>query len=663
MGQGTRRRVDPRARRGWLLLLALLVLAPGPVVAGSADAAEHLLELSLEDLMNVEVTSVSKKAESKHHAAAAITVITADDLRRGGFTSVPEALRIVPGLQVARIDASRWAISIRGFRQEFSNKLLVMIDGRSLYTPLFGGVVWAEQNFAMEDIERIEVIRGPGGTLWGANAVNGVINIITKTAADTQGVHGHLFAGTQEAGLAARVGSTIGEDTHFRVSGKAEKVQDFDLDADSNANDEWGQLRFGTRTDTKVGDRGELTVLADYFDLDLERAEGVRDVFFNVVDFNRTDNRSRGGDVQARYTQDLESAGHIEAKAYYDVVARRITNEEESHTLDLAFQHDFELTPALGMIWGTEYRYWTSHTGDPIGPIGYVPNDTEFHLGDAFVQFQLDLLDDHLTLIAGTKLGVNNWSGFEYQPSGRIVFKPVSGHTLWAAVSRAVRTPSFTDRDLVGSIGPIGLRGEGDVRSEELFSAEFGYRFYALDRFTAELSGFYSEYEDLLSLTGTFPTYSFDNALESKMHGAELELSFLPIDRLRITTSYSFMVIDEDLPSPAIQFPLTTRQNDSDARHQVTIRSFLQLPRDVQLDSALYWVDGLEGVTPTLRPDNVTQYFRLDLRLAWRPIEAIELSVVGQNLLDGRHAEYFDIQGNQSSQIPRSGYVMVRIDL
>ncbi len=659
MGRENRRRVDPGLRASGLILIGLLALSAGP-----ARAEDDLLDLSLEALMNVEVTSVSKKAENKQLAAAAITVLTAEDLRRGGFTSVPEALRMVPGVQVARIDASRWAISIRGFRQEFSNKLLVMIDGRSLYTPLFGGVVWAEQNFAMEDIERIEVIRGPGGTIWGANAVNGVINIITKKAADTQGVHGHLFAGTQETGIGARIGSTIGDHTQYRFSAKAEKVNDFDIDANDNADDEWGQLRLGTRSDSKIGDKGNLTVLADYFDLDLERAVGVRSPpFFNVTDFDRRHARSRGGDVQAQYAHDLGSAGHVEAKAYYDTVSRRITNEEDSHTMDVALQHNFDITSNLGMIWGAEYRYWTTHTGDPIGPIGYSPNDTNFHLGDAFFQLQLDVLDDHVTFIAGTKLGGNNWSGFEYQPSGRVVIKPVEGHTIWGAVSRAVRIPTFTDNDLDGAIGPIGLRGDDDVRSEELFSVEVGYRFYAMKRFTAELSGFYSEYEDLLSLTGTFPTYTFDNAIESKMTGGEVELSFLPIDRLRVTASYSFLVINEQLPAPAISFPLTTRQNDSDARNQVVIRSFLQLPWDVEFDSALYWVDGLEGVTQTLRFDNVTQYFRVDLRLGWRPIEHLEVSLVGQNLADGRHAEYFDVQGNQASQIPRSGYVMVRFDL
>jgi len=644
---------------GWLVPFAALVFGAAPAVA-----ADDLLELSLEDLMDVEITSVSKKAESKQRAAAAVTVITAEDIRRSGFTSVPEALRMVPGVEVARIDASRWAISIRGFRQEFSNKLLVMIDGRSLYTPLFGGVVWAEQNFAMDDIERIEVIRGPGGTIWGANAVNGVINIITKKASDTQGVHGRLFAGTQEAGIGARVGSSIGENTQYRFSGKAEKMQDYDVDDDENADDEWGQLRLGTRWDSKVAEKSNLTVLADYFDLDLEHAIGVRSPpFFNVTSFDKRNGRSRGGDIQAQYSQDFESAGHIEAKGYFDWVSRRITAEEESRTVDLAIQHDFDITEDLGMIWGAEYRFWTTNTGDALGPINYSPNDTDFHLGDAFFQFQLDVLDDHVALIAGTKLGGNNWSGFQYQPSGRVVVKPVEGHTIWAAVSRAVRLPTFTDRDLSGSIGPVGLQGDHDVRAEDLFSAELGYRFYKLERFTAELSTFYSEYTDVLTLTGTFPTYTFDNAIESKMAGGELELSFLPVDRLRITTSYALLVINEDLPDPAIRFPLTTRQNDSDPHHQVTIRSLLQLPWDVEFDSALYWVDGLEGVTPTLRNDNVTQYFRLDLRLAWRPIEGLELSLVGQNLADGRHAEYFDIQGNQSSQVPRSGYAMVRIDL
>lgn len=652
MEQGARRRIDPDVRMGWLVICSLLAVCAGPAVAEG-----DLLEMSLEDLMNVEVTSVSKKAENKQVAAAAITVLTSEDIRRGGFTSVPEALRMVPGVEVARIDASRWAISIRGFRQEFSNKLLVMIDGRSLYTPLFGGVVWAEQNFAMDDIERIEVIRGPGGTIWGANAVNGVINIITKKAADTQGVHGHLFAGTQEAGLGARVGSSIGERTQFRFSGKAEKMEDYDLDEDDNADDEWGQLRLGTRWDSKVAEKGNLTVLADYFDLDLQHG------IFNGVGFDPRQQRSRGGDIQAQYAHDLESAGHVEAKAYFDAVSRRITAEEESRTVDLAVQHNFDITDDLGMIWGAEYRYWTTNTGDALGPIGYNPNDTDFHLGDAFLQLQLDVLDDHVALIAGTKLGGNNWSGFEYQPSGRIVVKPVEGHTLWAAVSRAVRIPTFTDRDLSGAIGPVGLQGDHDVRSEELFSAEFGYRFYKLERFTAELSTFYSEYTDILTLTGTFPTYTFDNAIESKMAGGELELSFLPIDRLRITTSYALLVINEDLPDPTIRFPLTTRQNDSDPHHQVTIRSFLQLPWDVELDSALYWVDGIEGVTPALQSSNVTQYFRVDLRLAWRPIKGLELSLVGQNLADGRHAEYFDIQGNQSSQVPRSGYAMVRFDL
>jgi iron complex outermembrane receptor protein len=654
MGQGTRRRVDPGARRGWLLLLALLVLAPAPSVA----AGDDLLELSLEDLMNVEVTSVSKKAESKHLTAAAVTVITAEDLRRGGFTSVPEALRVVPGLQVARIDASRWAISIRGIRQEFSNKLLVMIDGRSLYTPLFGGVVWAEQNFAIEDIERIEVIRGPGGTLWGANAVNGVINIISKKAKDTQGVRAHVFGGTQESGIAARHGGELGDGTTYRISAKGEKVEDFDIDQNYNGDDEWGQLRLGARSDTPIGERGEVTVLMDYFDLDLDRGQGISDVAppFDIVAFDKRHARSRGGDTQIQYRHAFEGGSRLSAAAYYDVVSRRTTLAEESHTANFTLQHELNVAPWLDVVYGAEYRYWTTHTEDPTGGLFFDPNDDDFHLGDGFVQFQVPLFDEKLKLIAGTKIGGNSWSGFQYQPSGRIVVAPVQGHTVWAALSRAVRIPTFTDRDLTGPIAPfVQLQGDRDTREEELLSAEVGYRFYSLDWMTAEVSLFWSEYEDVTVLVGPPPVgpYTFENAGQISIRGGEIEFSFLPVAWLRLTAGYSFLDQYERFPSTAFaNSPL----EKTDPRHQFVIRSLVDLPMDFELDAAVFFVDGLEGVTPVLRSDNVRQYARLDLRLGWKPVEWLELSLVGQNLADARHAEFYDVQRNQSTQVPRSGY-------
>jgi len=658
MGQQARRRVEPGAHKGWLMLIGLLGVCSGPALA-----EDDLLELSLEDLMNVEVTSVSKKAETKQLAAAAITVITSEDLRRGGFTSVPEALRVVPGLQVARIDASRWAISIRGIRQEFSNKLLVMIDGRSIYTPLFGGVVWAEQNFAIEDIERIEVVRGPGGTIWGANAVNGVINIISKKAADTQGNRAHLFGGSQEAGISARHGGELGEKTRYRISAKGEKVQDFDFNQNYNGDDEWGQLRLGARSDTQLDERSELTLLMDYFDLDLDRAQGISDVAppFDIVSFDKRHAKSRGGDTQLQYRHAFEGGSRLSAAAYYDVVSRRTTLAEESHTANLSLQHELSVAPWLDVVYGAEYRYWTTHTEDPTGGLFFSPNDDDFHLGDAFVQFQVPLFDEKLKLIGGTKLGGNSWSGFQYQPSGRVVFTPVNGHTLWGAISRAVRIPTFTDRDLAGPIAPfVLLQGDRDIRQEELLSYELGYRFYTLDWMTAEVSLFWSEYDDVSALVGPPPVgpYRFENAGQVSIRGGEIELGFLPVSWLRVTTGYSFLDQYERLPSNAFaNAPL----EKSDPRQQFVIRSLFDLPAEFEFDAALYFVDGLEGITPVLRSDNVRQYLRLDLRLGWKPLDWLELALVGQNLNDARHAEFYDVQRNQSTQVPRSGYAKLTV--
>jgi iron complex outermembrane receptor protein len=628
------------------------------ICAGSTSANDDLLDLSLEDLMNVEVTSVSKRAESKQLTAAAITVITADDIRRGGFTSVPEALRIVPGLQVARIDASRWAISIRGYRQEFSNKLLVMIDGRSIYTPLFGGVVWAEQSFAIEDVDRIEVIRGPGGTLWGPNAVNGVINIISKKAKDTQGVRAHAFGGTQESGLALRYGGEVGEKTNYRISAKGEKTLDYDFKKNYDGNDEWNQLRFGSRIDSAVSERSEATLLLDYFDNDYQSGQGVG---LPPTSFAKRDGGSRGGDVVAQFRHQLEGGSRLSLAAYYDIVSRRTTLDERSQTFDLQAQHELNVASRLNVVYGMEYRYWTTHTSDPSGGLSYDPDDDDFHLGDAFVQLELPLFDERLKLIGGTKLGGNSWSGFTYQPSGRFVLTPVDGHTVWGAVSRAVRIPSFTDRDVTGTLGGLALNGDRGVDQEEVLSYELGYRFYSLEWMTGEVSLFWSEYEDIAILTGSFLTgFTFRNAGQASIRGGEIELTFLPVQWLRLTTSYSFLDQYERNPNNVLigNVPL----EKSDPRHQFVIRSLFDLPSDFEFDAAVYFVDGLAGITPVLRSDNVRQYVRLDLRLGWKPLDWLELSLVGQNLADARHAEFYDIQLNQSTQVPRSGYAKVTLE-
>ena len=661
--RSTLRRFEGRAAIGkkglfigfaWTLVLALLAV---PV-----SAEEDLLDMSLEDLMNVEVTSVSKKAESRNSAAAAVTVISAEDIQRSGMTSIPEVLRLVPGVQVARIDASRWAISIRGFQQEFSNKLLVMIDGRSLYTPLFGGVVWEEQNLSIDDVERIEVVRGPGGTIWGANAVNGVINIISKKAEDTQGIHAKVFGGTQEYGLGVRVGGQVGDATHYRVSLNGEKIEDYDFNQNHNGIDEFGQLRLGLRSDTKISETQEVTVLMDYFDLDREAGGGVSGAgpFFPIVGFDKEHHQQRGGDIVLKYAEDFDDGSHFEAKTYYDRVSRRSTIKEESHTADVELQYNRSLLDHLDVIVGGNYRFWTTHTRPGTGGLEFDPKHSDSHQGSGFIQFRLGLLDDRLALIGGTKVGYNNWSGFEYQPSGRIVIMPTEGHTLWGAVSRAVRTPTFIDRSLEGAIGPITLEGRTDFRSEDLLSYEVGYRYYALGWLTAEISAFWSEYDDISAVTGGAPpaTQFFRNSSDVEVKGAEIEVTVVPLDWWRLTAGYSVIVFDEDA-APDL---FSSRLTDTNANHQVMGRSVFDLPGDVEFDVAAFWVDGREGTTPTLRPKNVQQYVRLDLRIAWKPLDFLEIALVGQNLIDSRHAEFNDVQRNQSTQVPRSGYAKVTVD-
>ena len=522
-------------------------------------------------------------------------------------------------------------------------------------------VIWAEQNFAIEDVDRIEVIRGPGGTIWGANAVNGVINIISKKAKDTQGVRAHAFGGSQEAGLAARYGGAIADHTQYRFTTKAEKTQDYDVHKRYDGDDEWGQLRLGGRADTKLGEQTETTVLVDYFDLDFERGQGVASPVppFPITSFDKRHGKSRGGDIVAQLRHRLDDGSRISAAAYYDIVARDVTLDEKSQTADLQMQHELTLFSSLNVVYGAEYRYWTTHIKPPVTGLGFSPNDTDFHLGDAFVQLELPLLSDRVKLIGGTKLGGNSWSGFTYQPSGRLVVTPVSGHTVWGAVSRAVRIPTFTDRDLTGQLAPfVTFQGDRDIRQEQLLAFELGYRFSTIEWMTAEVSLFWSEYDDVSVLVGPAPIgpYRFENAGQTSIRGGEIELSFLPFQWLRLTTSYSILDQYERLPSTA--FAATTLEK-SDPTHQFVFRSLVDLPADFELDGGLYFVDGLEGVTPVLRKDNVRQYLRLDLRLGWKPVHWLDVSLVGQNLNDARHAEFYDVQLNQSTQVPRSGYAKV----
>jgi iron complex outermembrane receptor protein len=647
------------------------------LVTGSAWANSDLGDMSLEDLMSMEVTSVSKKAQNKTDTAASITVITSEDLRRGGFNSVPEALRIVPGIQVAQIDANRWAISARGFNQEFANKLLVLIDGRSVYTPLFGGVYWDIQDYPIEDIERIEVVRGPGGTVWGVNAVNGVINVITKHSSDTEGVLMSGFGGSQEHGATGRYGLRLNDDTTFRVYGRGAMVDDYDVTSRHDAKDRWNRVQTGFRIDSAPTEQDSVRLSADYYHVNFDRGQLNLTNPFNPV-HQRRNNEAQGGNVLINWDHKLENAGTVSTKAFYDRTYRDTGADEDRHTADLEIQHDVSFNEGESvethLTWGVNYRFSTSHISGTTN-LSLVPDNKEFHLGNGFVQGQVDLFDKSLALIAGIKLGGNNWSGFDYQPSGRILWKAAEGHTLWGAVSRAVRTPTQLDRDLFAvlptSTPPFFaavLAGNNDQRSEELLSFEVGYRFFPFERITAEVSVFHHMYENVTSLAASpvsavppLPTFAFRNDGEVETTGAEFEVNLKPWEWWRVSLGWSILEVESDLPFS----PLSgVSVNETYPQYQVSLRTFFDLPGGFEFDASAYWVDGLSGVVPTRFPattKGVDQYVRLDLRIGYKPTDWLELALVGQNLLQSRHAEFTDVQSNLSSEVPRSGYGKVTL--
>ena len=426
------RRVPRRQRRSCTLksMFALLCI-PLVISAGEpgASSAARLADLSIEQLMNESVTSVSKKEQKLGDAAAAVTVLSNDDLQRSGVTTVADALRLVPGVQVATIDSGNWAISARGFNSQFGNKLLVMIDGRTVYSPLFSGVYWDAQQMLLDDVDRIEVIRGPGATVWGANAVNGVINILSKSARDTQG--GLLYGGGGDVHLGlggARYGGKISENTYYRVYGTYQMNDDFRLGNGQPANDSWDLGKGGFRVDHYTGNDGHLTWQGDAY------AGNLADRTGDLYGFN----------TLGRWTQLISDRSSYEVQAFIDRTFRNDSLAEASvDTVDLTVQHTFGLGERNDVIWGLGYRFTDSRLHKANSPAVTILDDRiPLNLFSAFVQDEVTIVPDKLTFTPGTKIEHNDFTGVEVQPSARLVFKPTENQTVWAAASRAVRTPS-----------------------------------------------------------------------------------------------------------------------------------------------------------------------------------------------------------------------------
>ena len=627
-------------------------------------ATEDLTKVSLETLMNTQVTSVSKKAEKLSRTAAAIFVITQQDIRRSGLTSVPELLRMVPGLSVARQDSNKWAITSRGFSGRFANKLLVLIDGRTVYSPVFSGVWWDTQDLILEDVERIEVIRGPGGTLWGANAVNGVINIITKRAQDTQGGLVAAGGGSEERAVGStRYGGRLGAKSFYRVFGRY-----FNRDSSpgvdgKDGHDSWSALRGGFRVDSELSDRNSVTLQGDLShgdDGEIATTSTATPPFRSTF-AQRTG--VSGGNLLSRWKHVYADGSDSALQIYYDNSAREDTLVTENvNTLDVDWQHHIPLAHRHDLIWGLGYR---SDADRVRGDFGFFlsPERRVNQLFSAFVQDEIAVVPDRFRVTLGMKLEHNDYTGFETQPGVRALWSPNDRNAVWAAVSRAVHTPSRIDSDVRiaaavfpgsgGLLDVLTLVGNPRIRSEDLIAYELGYRVQAAPRIFLDFATYYNNYSNLRGTTSLTPyrentplpahlvlPLQFVNRGGGDTFGGESLLTWKVTGRWEVNAGYTLL---------RLRIPNDGGSSRESPNHQFQIRSNLKLTRHVDLETDLYHVGRLvyQG-TPA--------YTRIDARLGWRVGESLELSLGLQNLLDARHWEFVSAQENLPTQSKRGAY-------
>lgn len=654
-----------------LLFFSILVFfatfPPALWAANDLRVPDDLTRLSLEELMDVQVTSVSKGAEDYSKAASAIFVITQEDIRRSGFNTIPEALRMVPGMQVAQIDSSTWAISSRGFNSRFANKLLVLIDGRSVYTHVFAGVFWDKQDLVLEDVERIEVIRGPGGTLWGANAVNGVINIITKDAHKTTGGQVSAGGGSLDHFIGSiRYGEKINDNTAVRVWGKYYNRDNLDDLQGNSAPDEFNTERGGFRVDWDDYKSNSFTFQGDVMQgkfagktSNAVAALGLPSTTTEIVG----DAHVSAANLIARWKHRFSDTSDMALQLYYDRDHResRVMKEMLIDTYDVDFQHRFKLAESHEILWGLGHRFMHDSFANSIG-ISYIPDNNLNYISNAFVQDKITLIESELYFTLGSKLSLNNFTGFEFQPSARMAWTPNDRHTVWAAVSRAVRTPSRSGDSgrfnaAVVSGAAVVIQGQKDFESENLIATELGYRLRPHNRLFVDVAAFANIYRDGHSFEvestinhGTYfeiPVVS-RNRLDGETYGVEMAATLDATDWWRLNGSVAWFQMD--LRKDAI----STDQNvagfeGNDPEWQASLRSHMDLPSNWEFDQMLYYVDALKS-------QQVKSYIRLDLRLGWRPVKNVELSLVGQNVLDSQHQEWGDdrIQTNDRNLIEHS---------
>lgn len=636
-----------------LLVVAGLGSAHHAFSATATEPPTAYSDLSLEELMDVSVTSVSKREQKLSEAAAAISVLSNEELRRTGATSVAEALRIVPGMSVGVINSSQWAVSARGFNGLYANKLLVLVDGRAVYSPTFSGVYWDLQQTPLEDIDRIEVIRGPGATVWGANAVNGVINVVTRSARDTQG--GTIYSGGGDIHQlfgGARYGGRVNDDTYYRVFGSYQLNRDYPLGSGQDAQDQWQGGQGGFRLDRYLHDTAHLTWQADA----------------TLSEMDSHDSSAYDVNTLARWTSTFSPTSSLEVQGYFDRYRRdeHLRAEGFANTGDLTAQHTFGLGERNNVIWGVGYRYVSTRFNQTSPLIQVRDPSAAVQVFNAFLQDEFHLWPDRLTLTAGTKVEHNKFTGPELQPSIRLLFKPTEHQSIWAAASRATRTPNLLEagNPLAVSygapfIGPGGasylptLVGNSSIQSETLWAYELGYRIQAGKHVHLDSALFFNRYSRLIGV-GDQVRYvpgnpfglaeiGWGNSMHGESYGGEIALTYSPVQALRLSGSYA--LLQANVGGLAAANPINLER--SAPINRVTFHLAYDFLPQASADLMVRYEDQIK---------DVPAYLTMDFRLSYRLANRLEFTVVGQNLLDNQHPEQPAAPFAITSEVPRGFY-------
>jgi iron complex outermembrane receptor protein len=645
--------------------------------SADTESENPVKHLSLQELGNIEVTTASKQPERVMNTSAAIYVITQEDIERSGATNLPEVLRLAPGVEVARIDSSKWSIGIRGFGSRLARNVLVLIDGRTVYSTLLAGTYWEVQNVLIEDVERIEVIRGPGGTIWGPNAVNGVINIITKSSKDTHGALVSAEAGNIKTGLMdARYGGGTSGNFNYRVY-----AMGFDrgpqYHPDGNNFDAWRAAQGGFRTDWSTGSRDSFTVQGDIYAEGAGEAVGA--AYYTPPYSQNLYGTARlgGGNLLGRWQRVFEEGKDFQLQAFYDRTVRLEPNFDDlRNTYDVDFLDRFRLPGRQQISWGLGARFSRGDNPVVVSGLTFEPDPRTDRLLTAFLQDEITLVDKRLTLTAGTKFLRTNFTGWQLQPTGRLLWTPTGTQTVWAAFTHAVRTPSDAEENfsLLGYIGYDGTPPTGmpffarfnpnpDFRSEELNGYELGYRLLLHKTVYFDIASFFNHYSDLFSEDVTGAPYvvnspagnylllpaNFGNGLMGTTKGVEFAPEWRPLPFWRLRASYSYLQMDIKKSVGSLDIGTAPITEGSSPKHEATILSGLDFAKVLSLDVTYRYVSDL----PALK---VPSYSTADVRFDYQPSPQFKLSFVGRNLFQPHHTEFSGVDPGPTVGIKRGTY-------